>query len=294
MRVSVVIPTLNAERYLDSLLDMLGKQTILPDDVLIIDSSSDDQTVSIAESHGGIRIKEILRETYNHGGTRDQGVQQTAGEVILFLTQDAVPADEKLIEHLIKPLQSPGMAVAYARQIPREDSSLREKLVRGYNYPPESRLQSADDINKTGIKTYFCSNACAAYRRDIYEALGGFEKNILSNEDMMYAARAIRNGYRIAYAADAMVVHSHDFSLRDQYRRNWVQGFEIARHQELLGHTSSSLEGIHMLKTVAAQLFKQGRCISVFGLIADCAARYLGNRAGKKHFQRSTNKEVTT
>ncbi len=292
MKISVVIPTLNAEKQLDSLLTMLEEQTVLADDILIIDSSSDDHTVSVAEAHSSIRIIQIPRETYNHGKTRDLGVQQTAGDVILFFTQDAVPADVRLIEFLMKSVQNPNMAVAYARQIPREDSSPREKLVRAYNYPPENRQQSADDIRNMGIKAFFCSNVCAAYRRDVYEKLGGFEKDLLSNEDMMYAARAIRNGYRISYVADAAVIHSHDFSLREQYRRNWIQGYEIERHQELLGNTSSSREGIQMLKVVAVQLIKQGRCFSIIGLTADCAARYLGSRAGKKQYQRSLHREV--
>ena len=294
MRVSVVIPTINAEKQLDSLLTMLEKQTIRPDEILIIDSSSADHTVSVAKAHSNVRIEQIPREAYNHGKTRDLGVQQTVSNIILFFTQDAVPADEKLIENLMKPVQNPNVAVVYARQIPREDSSLREKLVREYNYPPKSRQQSEEDIQNMGIKAFFCSNVCAAYRRDVYETLGGFEKDLLSNEDMIYAAHAIRNGYRIAYAADAAVIHSHDLSLREQYRRNWVQGYEIARHQELLGNASSSREGFHMLRIVSAQLLKQGRCLSVFGLIADCAARYLGSRAGGKRYHRSEHKEVTT
>ena len=293
MKVSVVIPTLNAEKNLDSLLTILERQTMPPNEILIIDSSSDDKTIPIAESYKNVRIKQIPSRSFNHGGTRDLGVQQTTGDIILFLTQDAAPVNEELIEHLIKPLQEPGTAVAYARQIPREDSSLREKLVRAFNYPPESRQQSAEDIQNRGIKTFFCSNVCAAYRRDIYEQLGGFEKDLLSNEDMIYAAHAIRNGYRIAYVADATVIHSHDFSLREQYKRNWVQGYEIARHQEILSNASSSPEGFRMLKTVSVQLFRQGKILSVFGLVTDCIARYLGNRAGKKQYQRSICKEVT-
>ncbi len=290
MKVSVVIPTLNAEHYLDALLTMLAKQTVPPKDILIIDSSSDDDTFSIAETYDGVQIQQIPRGTFNHGKTRDLGVQKTTGDVILFLTQDAVPADERMMEYLIRSFDNPDVAVAYARQVPREDSSPREKLIRVYNYPMKSRQQSAVDIPKLGIKTFFCSNVCAAYRRDVYDILGGFEKDLLSNEDMIYAARAIRHGYKIAYVADAAVIHSHDFSLQEQYKRNWVQGYEIARHQELLGNTSSSREGFHMLIAVATQLLRQGRCLSVFGLIADCAARYLGNRAGKKRYHNTNCK----
>lgn len=295
MKVSVVVPTLNAEHNLASLLTMLAKQTVPPADILIIDSSSNDATSTIAETYKGVRIQQIPRETFNHGKTRDLGVQKTVGDVILFLTQDAVPMDERLIERLIKPFDNPDVAITYARQVPREDSSPREKLVRIYNYPAKSRLQSVDDIPDLGIKAFFCSNVCAAYRRDIYDILGGFEKDLLSNEDMMYAAHAIQHGYQIAYVADAAVIHSHDFSFQEQYKRNRIQGYEIARHQELLANTSSSREGFRMLKTVTIQLVKQGKYLSILGLIVDCVARYLGNRAGKKQYQKIkiAQKEVT-
>ena len=286
MNISVIIPTLNSEGTIDSLLSMLEKQTVSPCEILFVDSSSTDHTLSIAKKHSSVQVMTIPKSEFNHGGTRDLGIKHAKGDIILFLTQDAVPVNNTLIERLTAPLQkNPRIAVAFARQLPRNDSSPREKLVRAYNYPEQSAVHSEKDIPQLGIKTFFCSNVCAAYRRDIYEQLGGFEKDLLSNEDMMYAAKAIRNGYQIAYAADACVVHSHDLTYREQYERNRIQGYEIARHRTLLGETSSSKEGIHMLKTVSLQLMKQGRILSIFGLIADCAARYLGSRAGCKQYQ---------
>lgn len=285
MSISVIIPTLNAERHIASLLSSLAEQTIQPCEILIIDSSSSDNTLSIAKTYNNVQIITIQLSEFNHGGTRDLGMNHTKGDLVLFLTQDAVPASNTLIEDLIASLlNNPQIAAAYARQIPREDSSPREKLVRAYNYPERSTIHSEEDIPQLGIKTFFFSNVCAVYRRDIYERLGGFEKDLLSNEDMMYAAKAIRNGYQIAYAAEACVVHSHDLAFGEQYERNRIQGYEIARHQDLLKGVSSSREGIQMLMSVSVKLLKQGRLISVFGLLTDCAARYLGSRKGKKQF----------
>ena len=288
VNVSIVIPTLNAGQMLDSLLKKLEEQTILPYEILVVDSSSEDNTVAIAKTHTGVQTSIIPRDMYNHGGTRDSGVRQTRGDIVLFLTQDAVPADNRLIENLLRPFsENPYIAVSYARQIPRQDSSPREKLVRAFNYPEQSEVHSIKDIPRIGIKTFFCSNVCAAYRRDIYDQLGGFEKDLLSNEDMMYAAKAIRNGYQVAYASDAAVVHSHDFCLREQYERNRIQGYEIARHHELLDGASSSKEGLRMLKTVTPELLKKGKIISIFGLLSDCAARYLGSKKGQVQYEKS-------
>ena len=283
--ISVVIPTLNAERHIGSLLSLLEKQTIQPCEILIIDSSSGDNTLSIAKTYRKVQTITIKTSEFNHGGTRDLGMKYSKGNLVLFLTQDAVPSDDTLIENLIAPLlENPQIAAVYARQIPKKNSSPREKLVRAYNYPEQSAIHSEGDILQLGIKTFFCSNVCAVYRRVIYERLGGFEKDLLSNEDMMYAAKAIRNGYQIAYAAEACVVHSHNLSFEEQYERNRIQGYEIARHHDLLEGASSSREGIQMLKAVSTKLLKQGRLVSIFGLLTDCAARYLGNRKGKKQY----------
>ena len=116
--------------------------------------------------------------------------------------------------------------------------------------------------------------------------MGGFEKDVLSNEDMLYAARAIRAGYTVAYAADAEVLHSHNLSLKEQYRRNWVQGYEIERHRELLGNASSSREGIAMIRQISWQFLKQGRIFSIAGLGLDCTARFLGSTFGKKAYRK--------
>ena len=284
--VSVVIPTLNAEKELEELLRGLEKQTRAPGEILVIDSGSEDQTKKIAGRHERVRIQEIPREQFNHGGTRHRAFSLTTGEIVVFMTQDAVPANERLLERLTAPLREEKTVASYARQIPKADASPRERLVRAFNYPEKSERHTKEDIPAKGIKTFFLSDVCAGYRRKEYEELGGFETDLRSNEDMLYAAGAIRNGYAVAYAADAEVRHSHNLTLKEQYRRNRLQGYEIERHRDLLGNTSSTGEGIAMLKEAAGGLLKQGRLLSIAGLIADCAARYLGSRAGKREYRK--------
>ena len=290
LKVSVMIPTLNAEKQIGGLLDALLRQTLPPAEILVIDSASGDRTagmvLSYAEgrSRANVRLMRIPRERFNHGGTRQLGAEETEGDVLVYMTQDAQPASEDLLEQLVRPLrEDESIAAAYARQLPRPDASPRERLVRAFNYPDQPELHSLEDLPRLGLKTFFLSDVCAAYRRETFEALGGFERDVLSNEDMLFAARAIRAGYRIAYVPEARVIHSHNLSLRQQYARNRVQGYEIARHRELLGPAPASREGLRMLKAVAAGLLREGRILSVVGLAADCAARYLGSRAGAEH-----------
>ena len=108
--------------------------------------------------------------------------------------------------------------------------SLLSAIQREFNYPKTSRLKSKEDLSKLGIKTYFCSNVCAAYQKDVYERLGGFVRKTIFNEDMILAGRMIQAGWKIYYAADAKVIHSHNYNCRQQFHRN----FDLAVSQQII------------------------------------------------------------
>ena len=290
--VSVIIPTLNAGKTLKELLGALMDQDYPIEGILVVDSSSDDETMQICCQYQGVRVISIPKEEFDHGRTRDMALRQSKSDLIVFLTQDAVPADETFIRKLIAPLSDCSIAVSVGRQLPNQDATRTEALVRNFNYPPVSRIRSAEDIPRLGIKAFFSSDSCAAYRRDVYLRLGGFDFPVKSNEDMFFAARALRNGYRVAYTADACVYHSHDFSLREQYERNYLQGYEIERHRTLLGEVSLNSEGMQLVKTVSKVLLKEKKVGAVLGFGLDCAARWLGNRNGKRAFRREAKTDV--
>ena len=166
-------------------------------------------------------MKHLSKREFDHGRTRNQGVKLSDAEVFVMMTQDAIPADEFLVERLLEGLRGEKAAVAYARQLPGKDSSEAERYTRQFNYPEESRLKTKADLSELGIKTFFCSNVCAAYKRDIFDELGGFVNRAIFNEDMLYAAKAVEAGFGIAYAAQAKVYHSHNYTYRQQFRRNF-------------------------------------------------------------------------
>ena len=290
--VSVIIPTLNAAKTLKELLSAIMNQDYPIEDILVVDSSSDDETMQICCRYEGVRVISIPKEEFDHGRTRDMALRQSKSDLIVFLTQDAVPADETFIRKLIAPLSDCSIAVSVGRQLPNQDATRTEALVRNFNYPPVSRIRSAEDIPRLGIKAFFSSDSCAAYRRDVYLQLGGFDYPVKSNEDMFFAARALRNGYRVAYTADASVYHSHNFSIRAQYARNYLQGYEIERHRTLLGEVSLNSEGMQLVKTVSKVLLKEKKVGAVLCFGLDCAARWLGNRNGKRAYRREAKTNV--
>lgn len=279
--ISVIIPTLNAENELQELLSALKNQTIIPDEIIVIDSESDDGTKKICQSDADVTLLEIQRDEFDHGRTRDYALRSSKGDIVVFLTQDALPVGSVFLANLISPLSDDCVAVSTGRQVPKSNATAMEKLVRKFNYPAKSHVRSKEDLKRMGIKTFFSSDVCAAYNREIYLTLGGFEYPLKTNEDMFFAAKAINAGYKIAYAADAQVYHSHTFTLREQYRRNYIQGYEMEKHQGLLGDVSKESEGGKLVKYVSAHLLKHGRLVAFIRFGFDCCARYLGSRAGR-------------
>ena len=283
----MIILTINAEENIVPLLKAVKSQTIAPNEIIVADSESTDKTILLAKEYG-IKVLPIRRSEFNHGGTRDYAFKQSKGEYVLFLTHDAIPANDDLIERLVGKLESNSkLAAVYGRQLPREDATYMERLVRGYNYSVHGHTYEKRDILKQGIKTFFMSDVCALYRRDIYKKIGGFEKNIKTNEDMFYAASAISHGYAIGYAADAEVIHSHNFSLKEQYQRNFIQGYEIERHKNLLSSVngesvSQNSEGMKFVKTISKEMLSNGKVFSWIYFGFDCCARYVGSYMGKR------------
>ena len=164
-----------------------------------------------------------------------------------------------------------------------------ENYQRQFNYPVEAYVKSRRDLERLGIKTYFCSNVCCAYRREIYDKLGGFKYPAIFNEDMVYAASVIKNGYKIAYVADACVYHSHNYTAKQQFMRNFDLGVSQANHPEVFSEVPSEGEGIRSVKATISYLKaeKQGKLIPK--LIWHSGCKYMGYFLGK-HYKRLPEK----
>lgn len=214
-------------------------------------------------------------------------LRESTGEIVCFMTQDAIPANDKFVENLIAPILSDGqIAISSGRQLPKADARRFEQLVRAFNYTDVSYVRSRADISRLGIKTYFATDVCAAYRKTQYVQLGGFGKTNMS-EDMLMAAKAINAGYKVAYAADAEVYHSHNLTLREQYQRNYAIGAFLETNKDVVNCESEVGEGSKLVKSVSKSLISEGNIPELFAFGFDCAARLLGNRAGRKSARRN-------
>ena len=229
MKTALCIPTLNAGPYAERLAASIVSQTLQPETVLVIDSGSDDGTVD-SFRQAGARIHSIDRREFNHGGTRQLGVDMLVdADLIVFLTQDAVPAGTNAFERLVACFDDPGVGAAFGRQLPHSGAGHIEAHARLFNYPDASRIVTLGDRATLGLKTVFLSNSFAAYRRADLLAAGGFPSNLIMGEDTNVAAKMLLAGKKVAYCAEATVFHSHDYGLMEEFRRYFDTGVLHAR-----------------------------------------------------------------
>ena len=279
IRVAVIVPTCNAgskfQLFLSALLSQAYKF-----DVVIVDSSSNDGTLTIANQYD-INIIEIRRESFSHGGTRQMAVDSlTDIDIAVFLTQDAILADVDSIEKILVPFHDIRVAAVCGRQLPRKQAASIEEHARLYNYSLQSNVKTINDVGKFGLKTAFISNSFAAYRVSVLNEVGGFPKNVIFGEDMYVAAKMLKAGYTIAYAADACVYHSHDYSLIQEMKRYFDMGVFHSREpwirQELGGAEG---EGVKFVISEMKYLLQNAFWRIPEGILRTIL-RYMGFRLG--------------
>ena len=281
-RYAVIIPTLNAAASISRLIRCLQAQTLPPERILVVDSSSEDDTARIAGGFPGVQVLTVERKDFDHGGTRDTAIRACDAPFVVLMTQDALPADNGCMETLLAPMADRRVAAVCARQIAWPEADAAEKAVRAFRYPDVSDSWGREDIPRLGIRAYLLADVCAAYRREAYLAVGGFEHPIATNEDMLIAADFLTAGYRLAYSAEARVLHSHNHSLRQEYARNKLIGGFLARYEGRFESPGEMGEGLRMVRVISAELLKRGQFAAWVRFGAGCAARLLGNRAGRR------------
>ncbi|MDD6434813.1 MAG: glycosyltransferase [Clostridiales bacterium] len=279
----IVIPVFRPKREdLNSLLKKLFSQSIPPKKVVLINTISEDTDLSYIRDDR-VEIVNINKKDFDHGGTRRLGESLCREEYVIFMTQDAVPNNEKTAEELLKPFSDPEVGVSYARQLPKKDCTPSEVITRGFNYPPGDKKKTLKDVSELGIKAYFCSDVCAAYRRSTYEKLGGFDHPLLFNEDMLMAYKMLHAGFAVYYASKAEVIHSHNYTCAQQFHRNFDLGSSQADHPEVFESVSSESEGMKLVKTTLRHLIKIGKPYLIPAFCINCAARYAGFFLGKRY-----------
>lgn len=288
MKVDAVIPAYKPGRDLRELVEKLLDQTVRLGRIIIINTDKeffDEKEYLIAPA---VEVVHITRHEFDHAGTRDMGLRMSDADYVLFMTMDAIPKDNYLVEKLLSGFRrADNIAVSYARQLPKKDCNRIEQITREFNYPAQSRVQTSDDIKELGIKAYFCSDVCAMYDTSIYRSLGGFKAPAIFNEDMVYAAGALDAGYAVSYCADALVYHSHNYTGRQYYRRNFDLGVSQADHPEIFERFNVKGTGMQLVRKSLAQICRRGTPADIIRLVYYSGMKYLGFRKGKNYHKLS-------
>ncbi|HIZ43778.1 MAG TPA: glycosyltransferase [Firmicutes bacterium] len=303
-RINILVPVYRPDEKLAGLIYMMNRQSLKPDKMVFMvtvdaDSTEEDQARALSGTVRGsdipIECRFVRKAEFDHGGTRNRGMEYCDGQIVICMTQDAVPEDDHMVEELTLPFRgefcgaSGGVAegreiiVSYARQMPAKDCRPVERFTRNFNYPPVSRIKTEEDLKTLGIKTFFASNVCAAYKKDLFLARGGFPEQTIFNEDMIFAGRAVRAGYAVAYAAGARVIHSHNLPFREQFKRNFDLAVSQADFPDVFEGVPSEGEGIRLVKSTMRYLASQGKIHLIPGLIWGSACKYAGYFLGKRY-----------
>lgn len=283
MTVDIIIPAYRPDAKFKDLIRGLLKQTWPVQNINVIHTRGGRFPWEITELDKRVAVKEIEASTFDHGGTRKMAAGLCKSDLFICMTQDAVPADDRLVENLVHAFADGETACAYARQLPGKGCSAIERYTRGFNYPADGCTKDIHSIEKLGIKAFFCSNVCAAYRRRLYEEQGGFAERAVFNEDMIMAGRLLQAGYKCVYAADARVIHSHNYTWIQQLKRNFDVAVSQVDNPDIFGGIKTEQEGIRLVKQTAAHFIRTRRPWLILPLFAASGFKFLGYRLGRQY-----------
>lgn len=276
--IGVAVITHCAKKHLPNCLPPLLNAPCKPK-VLVVNSSSDDGTVELAEELGAITMV-VPRTSFNHGYTREQARKFLGTDIVVMVTPDAYAVSCDTLEYLLEPLIEKRASIAYARQLPHDQAGFFEAFPRRFNYPEKSHIRGNEDRPIYGAYTYFCSNSFAAYSNAALDEIGGFS-SVLLGEDTLAVSKLLQRGHRIAYVAEAEVKHSHGYSLKQEFQRHFDTGLARKSMRELdISALSDKKRGgeflVHLIKEILA---KKPHLLPY--AIVQTMVKYLGYQMGR-------------
>lgn len=276
-KILCVIPTLNAEDTIENQIELLKKQDV---EILVIDSMSDDNTIQILNKLG-IEVLSINRKDFDHGGTRTFGAKSKASDIIVFLTQDALPYDFKCISKIVSSFKEENVGAVYGRQVPYHNETIFGTHLRLFNYGEKSYIREYKDKGDYGIKTAFLSDSFAAYRTSALKEIGYFKDDLILGEDMYAGANLLKAGYKLAYNADAKVYHSHSYTIFQEFKRYFDIGvFHRCEKWILDEFGKPESEGMKYIKSEMQFIIKSKRIYLLIPFFFRIIAKYFGYKLG--------------
>lgn len=299
-KVDVIIPVCHGDKKLFKLLECLASQTVLPEKVVLLnvetgwkEDSCDELQKQIYKYFGkyklfgkklplSLEIVPVKEKNFDEGATRNAGAKRTTSPFLLFMKQDAIPADTKLIEELLWSMES-GAGVSWARHVTGASAGVLKTYISMYDYPSKSYVRTKDDIGKYGVRAYRISNACAMYRRDVFETQGGFADKIIAGEGNLFGAGLLNANGKIAYCADAKVYYSESSNWMAQFRRKFDEGVSHAQNSRVFKVGSEEKAGCKFGIAVLSYLINQKYYMEIADFIGECLFKGAGYLLGRNY-----------
>ena len=280
MKIDIICPLYNAEKYIENLDKSLKIQKKVElNKIRYILTESNDNTEEYLINNE-IEYCKISKKEFSHSLSREMEALKSTADIIVFVTQDIVIEDEFWLYYLTKDIGKDKIAATYSRQISKYYNI--EKYTREKNYPEKSFVKSKDDINNLGLKTFFSSDASAAIKRDVFVELNGYDnKRLPISEDMYFTYKLIMNNYKVKYCADSIVYHSHNFKLKELYDRYKLTGMFFKEHNYLDQYGTNSSGG-ELAKYILKRAIQDRNIKVLVRWPFDMAARLFGMKVGKR------------
>ena len=225
--ISIIIPTKNAGDEFDNCLSSIFTQkTKYKYEVIVIDSGSTDDTLKIIAKYP-IRIIKIEPEEFGHGKTRNFGASLAKGKYLVYLTQDAIPVNERWLDSLVKNMEPDAkVAGVYSRNLPKPNCDPYEARYIAKAWGDKRKVKEITDYNeykKKYKKIVFFSNISSCIRKDVWKKTP-FSEDLIMAEDQDWSKRVLEAGYTIVYEPKSVVYHSHTHSWKQLFTRYFDAG----------------------------------------------------------------------
>jgi rhamnosyltransferase len=228
VELSILLLTKNGGRDLERLLPALYGQTgIAPFEVLAIDSGSTRGTLDVLRRFP-VRLEQIPPETFHHARTRNFAAGLARGRILIFLSQDAIPASEVWLKTMISNFDDPGVGAVYGRQLPKPGSTTERRDTFDAVYGDQKVVKDPAHRNGLGYRFYHFSSVNSAIRRSVWEATP-FPEDLKTFEDLGIAKRILDGGWKIIYEPEAAVFHSHQYTAVQLFKRYFDIGYTLKR-----------------------------------------------------------------
>lgn len=283
--IDIVCPIYKDSQTLEALVqsfatqkDVKIKHIVFP---VTLSHTEEDDVIRDIINRYKITSFELEKEQFSHSLTREKAIRDyCTSRIVVMISQDIKLTNENVFYNLVKSIDEKETVYNFAKQICTNKSI--EKYIRAKNYPTESYIVTNDDVEKMKFMAYFASDACSAYDREIFMKVNGYGGyNIMMSEDALYSKIILDAGYKKKYCADAVVEHSHKYTLKQLYKRYYDTGI-FQSQVTFFKDVKMEGSGMKLAMYVLKQALKHFDIPVLFRWLPDMSARYLGMKKGKK------------